>query len=242
MSQRGPLITAVVVVGGLVGLMTANSAGGLVTPANTAADQTGVAATSEDIPESAAPPAPPVTTTIPTTTTTAPPVDTTATDVPASPPALPAEAVYAGRAADSPLAIAVAVEGDEAAAYLCDGASVEAWLKGTAKDGVVELSSNDGATTLTASLSGESLAGTVTIAGQPQDFTIPVAPAPAGVYRGEGAATIGWIIMPDGTQVGIARTSSGVAPAPPLDPAKGSVTVGGTRVAAEKVTGETTFG
>ena len=33
MAQRGPLVTAVVVVGGLIGLMTANASGGLVTAA-----------------------------------------------------------------------------------------------------------------------------------------------------------------------------------------------------------------
>lgn len=239
MAQRGPLVTAVVVVGGLVGLMTANASGGLVTAGNTTPDSEKIAATDTTEPTTTEP-APP-----PAVTTTEPPAPPETTTEPPAPPAaaFPAEAVYAGRAADSPLAIAVAVKGDEAAAYLCDGASVESWLKGTAIDGSVDLKSKDGATTLTAALEGEGLNGTVTIAGQPQRFSIAIAPAPAGVYRGEGeGSTIGWIIMPDGTQVGIARTASGTAPAPPLDPARGAVTVNGERVGAEKVSGETAFG
>ena len=141
------------------------------------------------------------------------------------------------------MAIAVAVQGDEAAAYLCDGANVEAWLKGTAVEGSVDLKSKDGATTLTGELTGENLNGTIMVAGQPLQFSITPAQAPAGLYRGEGdATTLGWIILPDGTQVGIARSASGNAPAPALDPAKGAVTVGGERVGAEKVSGETTFG
>jgi hypothetical protein len=239
MAQRGPLVTAAVVVAGLVGLMTANASGGLVTAGGTTPDQEKVAATETTEPPATEPPAPPVTTTEPP----APPASTT-TDLPAPPkPAFPAEAVYAGRAADSPLAIAVAVKGDEAAAYLCDGASVESWLKGTAIEGKVDLKSKDGATTLTGELVGATLNGTLTVAGQPQQFSIAPAPAPAGLYRGEGdETTLGWIILPDGTQVGIARSTSGTAPAPALDPAKGAVTVDGERIGAEKVSGETTFG
>lgn len=242
MAHRGPLVTAVVVVAGLVGLMTANAQGGLVTAGNTTPDQEKVAATGTAAdttePTTTEPVAPPATTEPP-----APPVETTTE--PQAPPEekFPAEAVYAGRATDSRLAIAVAVKGDEAAAYLCDGANVESWLKGTAKDGTVELRSKDGATTLRAALDGTKLAGTVTIAGQEQRFSLTTAKAPAGLYRGEGdVTTLGWIILPDGTQVGIARSASGVAPAPPLDPAKGAVTVRGDRIAAEKVSGATIFG
>ncbi len=244
MAQRGPLVTAVVVVGGLVGLMTANSAGGLVTAANTAPDQPAAESTGP-APEELA------TTTAPAETTAgtaeeAPPgtAETPGTaEVPPPAAALPPEAVYAGTAAASPLAIAVAVKGDDASAYLCDGANVESWLKGSAVNGVVDLTSKDGATTLKAGLDGAALTGTVTVAGQPQNFSITVAPPPAGLYRGEnGETTVGWIILPDGTQVGIARTGAAAGPAPALDPARGTATVGGAGVRAEKVTGETAFG
>jgi hypothetical protein len=244
MAQRGPLVTAVVVVAGLIGLMAANASGGLVTAGDAPPGQENVAATGTDTTEAA----PPATTTEqapPPTTTTEPAPPPASTTEPAAPPKarFPAEAVYAGRATGTKLAIAVAVKGDEAAAYLCDGARVESWLRGTAVDGVVSLKSKDGKTTLTGELIDKNVNGTVSIAGQKQQFSLAVAKAPAGLYRGKnGESTLGWILLPDGTQVGIARTASGTAPAPPLDPAKGSVTVNGTRVTAEKVSGETTFG
>lgn len=240
MAQRGPLVTAVVVVGGLVGLMTANAAGGLVTAAGPSPEPTPAGAT-----QSAAPPV----SEVPAETTTAPPLPTTTaptlqpTDEAPEGPVFPAEAVYEGRADDTPLAIAVAVKGEDASAYLCDGANVETWLKGTAKDGKVELASADGGSTLTADLRGDELVGTVMVGGQPLDFTIVIAGPPAGLYRGEnGETTVGWIILQDGTQVGIAKTGTDKRPAPMLDPAKGSVTIDGKRVTANKVTGETAFG
>lgn len=243
MAQRGPLVTAVVVVAGLIGLMAANASGGLVTAGDAPPDQENVAATGVDT--TAPAPAPTTTEAAPPPTTTEPaPPPASTTEPPAPPKAqFPAEAVYAGRATGTKLAIAVAVKGDEAAAYLCDGARVESWLRGTAVDGVVSLKSKDGKTTLTGELVDKNVNGTVSIAGQKQQFSLAVAKAPAGLYRGKnGVSTLGWILLPDGTQVGIARTASGAAPAPPLDPAKGAVTVNGTRVTAEKVSGETTFG
>jgi hypothetical protein len=181
-----------------------------------------------------------------TTSATAPPAQapatTTTTEAP-PPPAFPAEVVYAGKATDNTLAVAVAVKGDEAAAYLCDGANVEAWLAGTAVDGRLDLTSKDGTSALSGGLDGQALAGSVTLAGQELQFSIAAAPAPAGLYRGEGAdATIGWIVLPNGTQVGIATSPAGSTPAPVLDPAAGAVTVEGTRVTAAKVAGDTPFG
>ncbi|GAB3448247.1 hypothetical protein [Actinophytocola sediminis] len=246
MAVRGPLVTAVVVMGGLIGMMTVNSVGGLVVAGDNAEQPPAardVAATSTDT-ETA-----PETTEVPETTA----VETTApqtTEVPAEPPAeqppaaqqFPAEVVYAGKVDQGPMTIAVAIKGEEAAAYLCDGAQVESWLQGTAKDGRLDLKSKNGANRVVATLDGKNLAGTATVAGKELKFSAPVAKAPAGVYRGEGAeATIGWIVMPDGTQVGIATSNGRSEPAPMLNPAKGAVTVDGKRVEADKVAGDTTF-
>lgn len=246
--HRGPVITAVVVVGGLVGFMTANSAGALV--ANTAGEQDpGVEV-----------PAPPAEQQPPEGGGDKPPQSEAPPEKPKAPPAegeeqappeaeepaaptFPAEAMYAGDATASDIAIAVAVKGDQAAAYLCDGAAVEDWLKGTAEDGQMELTSKDGESKLSASLKGKRLAGTITIDGQELPFSIAVADAPAGLYRGEnGQTTIGWIIMPNGQQVGIANTAGDEAPAPELDPDRGYVTVGGKRVDAEQIEGDSTWG
>jgi hypothetical protein len=245
MAQRGPLVTAVVVVGGLVGLMTANATGALVTagpapdPEQAAATQTAPPVTEEQPPAETTAPPPPA-------ETTAPPLETTTEEQP--PPeggaVFPAEAVYEGAIPGTPTTVAVAVKGAEASAYLCDGAAVETWLKGTVEGGTVELASADGRSTLTAELQEDgSLDGTVTINGVTNDFSVTIAGPPAGLYRGEnGETTVGWIILQNGTQVGVARSGSRTMPAPPLDPDKGSVTIGGKRVTAEKVTGETAFG
>ncbi len=237
MTHRGPVVTAIVVVGGLIGFMTANSAGALVAT-KTAADQKGV-----NVP---APPAGSTSQAPPDSSSQAPPPSSS--EAPAKPkpppaPTFPAKAVYAGDATGSDLAIAVAVKGKQAAAYLCDGAAVEDWLKGTAVDGKVNLSSKAKSSRLTGALKGKRLAGTVSFRGQTLRFSIAVAPPPAGLYRGQnGTTTIGWIILPSGQQVGIANAAGDEAPAPPLDPGQGYVTVDGQRVDADKVEGDSTWG
>jgi hypothetical protein len=213
------LATAVVVLVGLVGFLAVNSTGGLVeTTGGTA--QPAAAQTSE----------PPATTQAPAQTT-------------AVLPAFPAEVVYTGKATNGRLAIAVAVKGDQAAAYLCDGRSVEAWLRGTAAQGKVDLSSKDGSARLTAALDGQNLAGTVSLGGREYPFVIGVAPPPAGLYRGkDGSTTIGWIVLPDGSVVGIATTGDSSVPAPELNPQDGAATVDGRQIDADKVAGDSTFG
>lgn len=223
MARRGPLVTAVVVLVGLAGFLVVNSVGGLV-----------VAGTSAAEPSATQPSGPPLT----TSQTPAP----TTTAVLAA-PAFPTEVVYAGRANTGRLAIAVAVKGDQAAAYLCDGRSVEAWLRGTAAQGRVELSTQDGSGQLTAALDDRNLAGNASVGGREYPFAIGVADPPAGLYRGDdGSTTIGWIVLPDGSQVGIATTGDSSMPAPNLDPRDGAVTVDGRLIDADKVAGDTMFG
>ncbi|OLF14950.1 hypothetical protein [Actinophytocola xanthii] len=250
MSVRGPLVTAAVVVAGLVGFMTINSVGGLVVAGdNTDVPPASEVASSGEIettdPETTEPPTsePPASDTTESQPTESPEdTDGPVEEEPPAAPPFPAEAVYAGEVDKGPMTIAVAVKGEEAAAYLCDGATVESWLQGSAVDGRLDLKSKDGKNRVVGSLQGRNLTGKVTVGGRELPFTAPVATAPAGVYRGEGAeATIGWIILPDGSQVGIAKSRGGSEPAPRLDPAKGAVTLDGQRIEADKVAGDTTF-
>jgi hypothetical protein len=241
MAVRGPLVTAVVVMGGLVGMMTVNSVGGLVVAGEAPPPARDVAATATETEAAPETTTPPVETTAPPTTEV-PPEEPPAPEQPPPAPAFPAEAVYAGEVAGGPMTIAVAVKGDQGAAYICDGAQIESWLQGSAVDGRLELKSKNGANRVVASLDGANLTGTVSVAGQELPFTAPVAKAPAGLYRGEGAeATIGWIVLPDGTQVGIATSDGRSVPAPRLNPARGVVSFGGERVEAEKIAGDTDF-
>lgn len=223
MKHWGPLVTAAVAVLGLVGFMVVNSAGGLVVASQTQQNPPPATAAPTTAPETSAPP-----------------------EEPAG-PQFPAEVVYAGTAVESKgLAIAIAVKGDQAAAYLCDGSQIEAWLRGTVKDGVLNVTAADDSAFLTATLAadgGLEGEGEVDVQGGAEfTFDLDVAEPPAGLYRGEiGDATIGWIVLADGTQVGIATSPDGSGPAPPLDPAQGSVEVGGQQVEAARVDGETEF-
>jgi hypothetical protein len=132
------------------------------------------------------------------------------------------------------------VKGGRAAAYVCDGRSVEAWLTGTLTGGRLALRSKAG-DQLAGTLAAEGVTGTVTVRGRQLSFTIDKAEPPAGLYRARTARnTIGWIVLPDGSQVGIDNDGT-PAPAPPLDPASSTATVGGTAVTATSVTGDETF-
>ena len=150
----------------------------------------------------------------------------------------PERVVYAGRAEDSQGAIAVAVLGGQAAAYLCDGRNVEAWFRGTAEGGNISLKSKSGAT-LNAELDGHEIKGTVQIENETAEFEIDEAKQPAGLYRARGSkTTIGWIVLPDGSQVGVQTTGSDSSAAPQLDPENPQVTVDGESLDAAPVNGD----
>ena len=146
--------------------------------------------------------------------------------------------MYAGRAEDSPAAIAVAVLGDQAAAYFCDGRNVEAWFRGTVDGGHISLKSKSGAT-LQAKLDGNHIKGTVEIKNDTLKFEINEAKKPAGLYRARGSkTTIGWIVLEDGSQVGVQTTGADSSAAPELDPESPQVTVDGENLDAAPVNGD----
>jgi hypothetical protein len=150
----------------------------------------------------------------------------------------PNKVVYAGRTDDDSAAIAVAILGDQAAAYLCDGQDVEAWFRGKVEGNQISLTSKRGAA-LEAKLIHGGLEGKIELADEELTFTIPQAEPPAGLYRARGSkTTIGWIILPDGSQVGIQTTGEESAPAPELDPDNPEVTVNGEQLQGEPVSGD----
>jgi hypothetical protein len=150
----------------------------------------------------------------------------------------PEKVVYAGRTDDGPAAIAVAVLGDQAAAYFCDGRNVEAWFRGAVDGGDISLKSKSGAT-LQAELDGDHIKGTVKIKNDTLGFEISEAKKPSGLYRARGSTTtIGWIVLEDGSQVGVQTTGGDSSAAPPLDPENPQVTVGGESLDAAPVNGD----
>jgi hypothetical protein len=234
-THRSPLVTLlglVVAFAIMFGVNLASSAprdsytaGPGATPSATAAATSAAsptaAATSSEPPSASAPPSPP------------PSASETAAEN-----TFPHKVVYAGRTTDDSAAIAVAVLGGKAAAYLCDGRDVESWLRGTVKGDEISLTSRKGAA-LEAKLAGKTLEGKIELNGDELKFTIKEAKPPAGLYRARGAkTTIGWIILPDGSQVGIQTSGEDSSPAPKLDPGNPEVTVDGDSLQGEPVSGD----
>ena len=150
----------------------------------------------------------------------------------------PEQVVYAGRTDDGPAVIAVAVLGNQAAAYVCDGRNVESWFRGTVEGGRLSLKSKSGEA-LQAELDGDHLKGTVQIKSGTHKFEINEASKPAGLYRARGSkTTIGWIVLEDGSQVGVQTTGADSSAAPQLDPDNPQVMVDGESLDAAAVNGD----
>jgi hypothetical protein len=235
---KGPLVTL------LAGLVTAAVLLTLSMTATARESARRTAGTAQAVPTTA-PPAP----------ATAPP--TTAPPTPVPPPpasnAPPAEppptrggaldltrATFAARLGGG-ATIAIAVTDGSAVAYLCDGRRLESWLQGTVTGGRLALTGPGGAN-LTGALGPAGAAGTVTAAGRTWSFEAPPADRPSGLYRIaatlNGAKVVGgWIVLADGSQVGVVTTDGAPAEAPRLDTSTGAVTVNGTQVTALPVDG-----
>jgi hypothetical protein len=180
-------------------------------------------------------------------TSAAPPPSPSPVEAAPSPTIEPAavQAVYAGRTGGGEATVAVAVDGDRAAAYLCDGSSVETWLQGSVTGDQVMLTGRDTAA-LIGTVSGATLSGTVvTSTGQAWLFSGDEARPPAGIYEArttiDGLATrIGWVVLPDGTQVGIQNVDGERSPAPALDLEDTTFTLDGAAQEATPVDGSDT--
>jgi hypothetical protein len=155
------------------------------------------------------------------------------------------QAVYTGRSSGNQVTLAVATQGDKATGYVCNGRNIEAWMQGSVTGSQVSLAGHNGAS-LSGSLSGLAMFGTVTAgAGLSFPFSAALSPHPAGIYQARiavnGLATrIGWAVLPDGTQFGVAVAGTAKTPAPPLNLTSGSFTLDGTSFKAAPVAGNET--
>lgn len=149
--------------------------------------------------------------------------------------------VYTGRTDDDSSAVAVSLRDGKAIAYFCDGQNIESWLKGDAKaDGSMRLTGKG--STLDVTLKGSNqLSGTANVGGGNYAFTIDKTEKSSGLYRANSSvagAKIegGWIVLPDGEQVGILKRNGKPSAAPMIDPETGAVTVDGQQLTARPVT------
>ncbi|MFF3613890.1 hypothetical protein [Streptomyces sp. NPDC002580] len=152
-----------------------------------------------------------------------------------------ANADYAGRTDDDSSAVAVSVRGGKAIAYFCDGHDKESWLKGDVKDdGTMKLTGGHGDVLDGKLRDGKRIDGTAAVGGQRYGFRADKTVKPSGLYR--ATATVrgakvdgGWIVLPDGKQVGVVERDGTPSAAPEIDPETGAVTIDGQKIVARPV-------
>lgn len=149
-------------------------------------------------------------------------------------------AAWAGRTDGGAASVAISVKEGVAIAYVCDGKR-EIWLQGTAAEGKITLAGEKGAA-LTGTFGGGKAQGTVKQGTTTYTFTAPAVKKPSGLYR--ATATVrnakvvgGWIVLPDGSQVGVVTRDGIPQTAPAIDPATGAVTIDGQPLTADFLEG-----
>jgi hypothetical protein len=172
------------------------------------------------------------------------PVPPTPASAPSSSAPTASRAVYAGRSSDGQVTLAIAVDNGKAAAYLCDGKKLEAWLQGRISGEKVSLSGRNGAD-LTGTINGQAMFGTVAARDKIWSFSADLAAPPAGIYQAtmtiNGVATrVGWVMLPGGIQAGVINLGGTEASAPQLNMATDSFTANGTSYRAAPVRGSDT--
>jgi hypothetical protein len=188
------------------------------------------------------------------TTVTLPPPQVAASRAPTATATANAlfRADYAGRVKGGTHAsVAISIHGTQAIAYACNGSSVEAWLKGTAVGGRLALTGKNGAV-LTGNYDPRRAFGNVSADGITYAFSVYTVKKPSGLYRATAdvrGATIkaGWIVLPDGTEVGsLESNANSAAPsataAPPLDVAAGTAQDGNIVLHVIAISGATGSG
>lgn len=228
MARNGPLYT--LLSGGVLGI-------GLLVAAMAATPDETAAGDQQPVAEATA--------TQPAQATGTPPAEDPTPDATAEPAASPTATqappavTYVGYVEGGGASVAVIVTGDEAIGYLCDGSAAEAWLEGSAVDGHLELTGERGS--LTGDFDESKASGEATVEDQNWTFTIETVEPPDGLYRfadtiAGGAEVVGgWIVLPDGTQVGAVTVDDRIQPAPALDVDTGQATIDGTVITVERL-------
>ncbi len=239
-------------------------------PSGYAATSPASAATTATLPVSA-PPSPvtaPATAPVTTPASTPAPVPVT-TSAPVTTPAavstpaatasayVPPKADYVAAVNGGGAAVAISVHGGKAVAYVCNGHAVAAWLRGKAVGGKLDLTGKNGARLMVSYRKG-SATGYIMADGTTYTFSAPAVPPastsgrPPGLY--EATATVdgttikaGWIVLPDGSQVGSVEydPTSAVPPtaqAPVLNLATGTASYAGVTLVASLISGITGSG
>ncbi|WP_328475323.1 serine/threonine protein kinase [Actinoplanes sp. NBC_00393] len=147
-------------------------------------------------------------------------------------------ATYAARLPGGAGTLFLALRDGVAIAYLCDGNRVEAWFRGTVAGGAYHLTGKQG--TLDGVFTSAKATGRITLGDRDIVFAVPAVRKPSALFR--AAADVrgarvkgGWIVLPDGTQVGVLTVGDEPRPAPSLDTVGRTATLDGAAVAATAI-------
>jgi hypothetical protein len=268
MKRNTPLITLLVGAALGVVLLVSNM---LATPSGKPVSYSAAAASAASVPATAAAPsspAPAVTESSPAPTESpaaptespAAPTESSAapeeSSAPASAPSpkptrtTPTKATYTARVGGGGGSVAVAVHGSKAIAYVCNGSSVEGWMRGKVENGKLTLTGKNNAH-LTATYHAGKVSGDVEAHGTDYSFSAPTASKSSGLYEATVSVqgkTIkaGWIVLGDGTQIGSlemnAESGEDAVTAPKLDLATMTARLGNLVLHAVPVDGVTGSG
>ena len=161
----------------------------------------------------------------------------------------PTRATYTARVGGGGGSVAVAVHGSKAIAYVCNGSTVEGWMRGTVKGTKLVLTGKNNAH-LTASYHAGKVTGDVKAHGTDYSFSAPTATKSSGLFEATVSVqgkTIkaGWIVLNDGTQIGSLETdesAENAVTAPKLDLATMTARLGDLVLHAVPVDGVTGSG
>ena len=165
----------------------------------------------------------------------------------------PTRADFAGRVGGGGGSVAVSVHGDKAIAYVCNGSTVDGWMRGKVENGKLTLTGKN-QTHLTASIHTGTVTGDVEAHGTDYSFSVSTVSKSSGKSSGLYQATAvvqgktikaGWIVLRDGTQIGsveIGQSGKKAVTAPKLDVATMTARIGNVVLHAVPVSGVTGSG
>jgi serine/threonine-protein kinase len=181
------------------------------------------------------------------------PAPTESSEAPAPTRTTPTRADFAGRVGGGGGSVAVSVHGDKAIAYVCNGSTVEGWMRGKVENGKLTLTGKNQAH-LTASIHTGTVTGDVEAHGTDYSFSVSTVSKSSGKSSGLYQATAvvqgktikaGWIVLRDGTQIGSVETDEtarNAVTAPKLDVATMTARIGNVVLHAVPVSGVTGSG
>ncbi len=143
----------------------------------------------------------------------------------------------------------MSVHGDKAIAYVCNGATVEGWMRGKVEGSKLVLTGKNN-THLTASYHAGKVTGDVEAHGTDYSFSVSTVSKSSGLYQATAEVQgkkikVGWIVLDDLTQVGSLETDEtgkNAVTAPKLDVATMTARIGNVVLHAIRVSGVTGTG